>query len=305
MNEYNKKSGIVCIVGRPSTGKSSLINQICGEKISIVTPHPQTTRHKIPGIYNDNDSQIIFMDTPGFHQFSHSLNQKLSKISLQSLQDTDLILYLVDISRIFGKEEEILVTELIKFQDKLLLVFNKTDLINKMTDSNTDKIENIENVRIIKEKLNPKHCLFISVLKNDGIPELIQTIKERLDFGPVYYPDDYYTDQPIAFRIKEIIRERIMLYTKEEIPHAIYIDIIKMEVEESFIRCNAVIFVERESQKGIVIGKSGKLIKKIGIESRSELSRIFERSVDLFLKVKVNYKWRRNEKLLKKMFDFE
>jgi len=294
-NFSEKKVGFVSLIGRPSSGKSTLINTICGFKISIVSKHPQTTRFLVRGIFNDDDSQIIFVDTPGFHNFNSNLNRGLSNLAVRNLADCDLVLYLVDTTREFGDEENQIIEKLIGCQSRLIVAFNKID------DKNSkDSIKNI-----VKEKLKPKAFCEISGLNGKNIDILLKSIKECLDLGHIYYPEDYVTDQTIPFRITEVVREQIFNTTTEEVPHSTYVEVDSLDVKENNIKAYCTIYVEKDSQKGIIIGKGGKMIKTIGEKARISLKDIFEREVSLFLNVKLNLNWRKKDKLLKKMFQLE
>jgi GTPase len=294
LSDFTKKTGFIALIGRPSTGKSTLVNKICGYKISAVSDLPQTTQYLIKGIYNDEQSQIIFVDTPGYHHFDSNLNRGLSNLAIRNLSEGDVILYIVDLSRNFGEEEETIIKKLKSQSIPIILVFNKTDLKNQ----DSVKLQNE-----IQSRFDFKHVIEISGLNGDNIDKLIGLIKELLPEGPMYYPEDFVTDQTIPFRIKEIIREKICNFMKDEVPHSIYIDVEKLEVKTRKIKAYASIFVERESQKGLVIGNGGKMIKKIGESARLDLKEIFEKEFDLFLNVKVHYKWRRKDDFLKKKFN--
>lgn len=288
-----KKSGFVALIGRPSSGKSTLVNNICGYKISIVSKHPQTTRFLVKGIYNDDDSQIIFIDSPGFHNFNSNLNRGLTNLAVRNIQDADLILYLVDLSRDYGSEEDDIIKKLNGCEKKLVVVFNKLDI-----KKNNSKIR-----EQVLSKLNTDKFIEISSQNGDNIDKLLNLIKNMLQEGPQYYPDDFVTDQTIPFRISEVVREKIFTNTSEEIPHSCYVEVEEFTVNENKIVANALVCVEADSQKGMLIGKNGSMIKKIGTEARIDLEEIFERKVNLFLNVKVNSNWRKNDNLLKRMFD--
>ena len=297
MEVQKKKTGFVSLIGRPSSGKSTLINEICGFKVSIVSSKPQTTQFLVRGIYNDDDSQIIFIDTPGYHNFNSTINKNLSRLSVRNLTEGDLILYLVDSSREFGKEEEEIIDQLKKIKDlKIITVYNKIDSPNS-------KLDDVK--KEIRLKFNPENEIEISAKNGTNIKELIKIITGLLPFGEMYYPEEYVTDQSIPFRITEVIRENIMNNTTEEIPHSVYIEIESLEVKEDRITSHAVIFVDKDSQKGIIVGKGGAMIKKIGQESREELETIFEKKVNLFTKVKVHHNWKKDEKFIKKLYNLE
>ena len=297
----DRKTGFISIIGRPSVGKSTLINTICGYKISITSKYPQTTQFTIRGIYTDNDSQIIFIDTPGFNNSNKKLNRELSKIAIKTLNDGDLILYVVDIIREFGEEEKIIISHLQKYQDKLIIVFNKSDVAKKKLT--TEQI--LSKKGEILSDLTPMFYFEISALKKDNIDMLLLSIKKHLPFGPLYYPEEYVTDQDIKFRITELVREKIFRYCSEELPHSVYVKVDSLKIKEDKIIANSSIYVNKDSQKGIIIGESGKMIKKIGENARKDLKDIFEKDVMLFLNVKVDKNWIKKENFIKDMFRLE
>jgi GTP-binding protein Era len=294
LKESNFKSGFAVLIGRPSTGKSTLINNICGYKISAVSNTPQTTQYIIRGIYNDDESQIIFIDTPGYHHYDSNLNKGLSNLAVRTLKEADIILYLVDLSKNFGEEEDAIIKKLKSSAVPIILVYNKLDLKNN---------ESLILQKDIESRLEIQYKIEISSLNGTNVKTLISLIKSLLPEGPMYYPPEFVTDQTIPFRIKEIIREKICNFMKDEIPHATYVDIEKLDVTDKKITAYALIFIERESQKGMIIGKGGKMIKKIGESARIDLKEIFERDIDLFINVKTHYKWRRKDDFLKKKFN--
>lgn len=281
----------MALVGRPSTGKSTLLNTLIGEKVSIVSTVPQTTQHHIRGIYQDDESQIVFLDTPGFHVSSKKFNQSLLKEVRKCLKDADQILYLVDVSRKAGEEEYEIIKNLLPFQEKVILVYNKSDLLkNNYTDP------------LLTDFPDQKR-FFISALENSGLEPLISYLKELLPLGHPFYPDDYYTDQPMPLRISEIVREKVILNTKEELPHSIFIEIdsLNRDEERHILEIFGTIYTETESQKQILIGKNGQMIKKISQESREELEDIMEEKIFLRFNVKVLKNWKSNEKIIKKI----
>jgi GTPase len=292
----NKKSGFVSLIGRPSSGKSTLINRICGFKVSIVSKHPQTTRFLVKGIYNDDDSQIVFVDSPGYHHFNSNLNKGLSNLAVRNLTDADLILYLVDSTRQFGDEEREIISKLKVYEKNVIVVFNKIDDKNSFNTNVKDKF---------KEELDAVAFVEVSALNGKNVKDLIEIIKNNLQEGPMFYPEDYVTDQAIPFRVSEIVREKIFKNTKEEVPHGTYVEVDSFTITEEKLIAKATIYVERETQKGIVIGKGGLMIKRIGQDARKDLQKIFERDVDLFLNVKVHLNWKKDDKLLKKMFQLD
>lgn len=273
----NKKSWFVVIIWRPNVGKSSFVNAIIWEKVSIVTDVPQTTRKKILGIYNDEKSQIIFLDTPGIHSSKKEFNQKINSQATKSIEDADVVLYLVDPTRPYGEEEKMIESIFDAVLKPKVKVFTKSDI---------KKIPNE---------------FSISSLTKDGFSELMQRLQELLPFGPDYYPEDVYTYQDSESRIEEIVREKIFLFTQDEIPHATYVSVEDIEDQEKLLRIQAYIYVETESQKKIVIGKNASLLSKIWKLAREELEEIFGKKIFLSLRVKVLPKWRENKNTLEKV----
>ena len=270
------------------------MNELCGHKISIVAPSPQTTRNKVRGILTEDRGQLVFLDTPGYHLSDKKLNLQLKTVSVSALEDADLILYVIDSSRRSGEEEDALANILKQFHSKLVIAINKID----MRESNKDQLyENLEN-------LFPEASVIpVSALKGKGIDDLKSALFEKSKDGEKMYPDEFFTDQEPGFRASEIIREKAINRVKEELPHAIYVEISDMEEAEEgkVLWIRAFLIVERESQKGIVVGKGGAGIKEIRKAAQKELNTIFPYRVMLDLRVKANSKWRRNDQILKKL----
>ena len=283
------KSGFVSLVGRSNVGKSTILNAIIGKKISIVTPKKQTTRNSIQGIYNDNDSQIIFIDTPGIHKPINELGVKMDKASYSSIRDCDVAVLVVDASRPFGEGDQFLFDHL-KFDCKLIIAFNKIDLTN------------IELVSALKEKYkehyHPLAIVELSAIEKFGIEDLIKIIKENLDEGPQYYDLETITNMDIKFRIQEIIREKMLLILKEEVPHSVAVICSDIVNDVTPIEVYAKIIVERDSQKGIVIGAKGKMIKRIGTLARKDIEQLIGRHINLQLMVQVVDNWRNSSRFL-------
>lgn len=289
------KSGFVSLIGRPSAGKSTLMNTICGFKVSIVSALPQTTRFAVRGIVTEPNYQIVFVDTPGYHKAESYLNKELTAVAEQTLKDGDLVLYLVDLSRDFGEEEEAVVNLVRSYVGKSIIAFNKIDGIStKPQDCNVFKE--------VTSELPDVPYVFISAETGSGLKEMEQKIVSMLPNGPLYYPEEYVTDQPIPFRIEEVVREKVFERTKEEVPHSVYVKTENLIVTANKIKAYAAIYVDRESQKGIIVGKNGSVIKEIGSAARESLAEIFERNVQLFLTVKVHANWKKNKKFVDKMF---
>lgn len=280
-----KKVGYVSIIGRPNAWKSTFINSLLWEKISITTSIPQTTRRKVLAIYNDIDSQIIFLDTPWIHKSERDFNKKINEVAINSISDSDLIIYFIDSTR-EGGDEENYIKEIISSSNKpVLKVYTKCDL--------KSKINIPENENIVK----------ISSVDKTWFPELLEKIKSFLKVWPIFFSEDYYTKQDIFFRISEIIREKVFLHTKEELPHSVYVWVEEIDDKEEILRIVAYIYTETESQKYIIVWKWWSLISKIWKESRLELENIFEKKVFLALKAKAHKNWRKNEKLIKNLLN--
>jgi GTP-binding protein Era len=283
-------SGFVAIVGRPNVGKSSLINALVGAQVSIVTPVPQTTRNRILGIVNRPGAQIVFMDTPGIHKPLSRLNEQMMTFVRQALRDRDLILLVVDTSEPFGKGDQYTVELLKRFSPRALLALNKIDLIKKPALLPLmDRYAKLYDF----EEIVP-----ISALHGEGLPELTDAVVARLPEGPQYFPPDVYTDQPERFLVSEIIREKIIRHTRQELPWATAVLIDRFEEGEELTRIYAAVVVEKESQKAIVIGAGGQRIKQIGMDARRELQKLFPPKIFLELFVKVEPHWRDDRRVV-------
>lgn len=283
-------SGFVAIIGRPNSGKSTLINALVGEKVSIVTPVPQTTRNRILGIVNRPGIQIVFMDTPGIHKPGSRLNHRMMSFVRQALENRDLALLMVDTSVEFGHGDEFVLELLREYAVRAILVLNKIDLIRKprllpLIDRYS-KLYNFEEV------------FPISALKREGLDELLTSITTLLPEGEPLFPQDLYTDQPERFLAAEIIREKVILHTRQELPYVTAVRIDGFQESERITRIQATIVVEKESQKPIVIGSGGTQIKEIGTEARVDLERLFPPKVFLELYVRVEHEWRSDRRAL-------
>jgi GTPase len=284
------KSGFVAIVGRPNVGKSTLINALVGAKVSIVTPAPQTTRNRLLGILNRPDAQIIFMDTPGIHKPLSRLNEQMMDYVRQALEDRDFVFFLVDASAQFGKGEQFALEFIKKYAAKTFLLLNKIDLIKKpLLLPLIDRYSKLHDF----EEIFP-----ISALLGSGLQELLETLLKRLPEGPQYFPADIYTDQPERFLAGEIIREKVIRHTRQELPFVTAVLIERFEEAAKITRIYATIVVEKESQKPIVIGAAGQRIKQIGMEAREELEKLLAQKVFLELYVKVQPHWRNDRSLV-------
>jgi len=286
------KSGFVSIIGRPNVGKSTLLNKILGQKIVIATNKAQTTRRRIKGIYTTDEAQIVFVDTPGVHKPLDKMGEFLVEEAKFAVTDTDLIIFLVDVSTSAGKGDKWIAKNLLDTKIPILLVYNKSDLIK-------DELKREENILSYKTMFDKNFPTFkISAKTGRNIDTLIENIIRKLPDGDLIYPDDIVSDETIRNIAKEIIREKILENTKDEIPHASAVIIDKFEEQENIDRISATIYVDQDSQKGIVIGKKGAMLKKIGMEARIEIEKLTEKKAFLELYVKVSKNWRKNKKLV-------
>ena len=284
------KSGFVAVVGRPNAGKSTLVNALVQSKVSIVTPVPQTTRNRILGILHRPDAQVIFMDTPGVHKPLSRLNQQMMNYVRQALADRDLAVLIVDASERFGRGDEFVINLLNEYSPRTVLVLNKIDRVHK-----PDLLPLIDRY----SKLYAFEEIFpVSALTGDGLEALLAAIVERLPEGPPYFPADEYTDQPERFLASEIIREKVIRHTKQEMPYVTAVLIEKFEEDKTITRIHATIVVEKDSQKPIVIGAGGARLKVIGSEAREDLEKLFPPKVYLELYVKVEPHWRNNSAVI-------
>lgn len=278
------KSGFVAILGRPNVGKSTIINSVTNHKVSIVTDKSQTTRNNIIGIYNSSDAQIVFLDTPGIHKPLQQLGKEMNNMAYSAAHDVDVALLVVDASKPFGTGDQYIVDHVDVHDKPLIIVFNKIDLA---------RLDKTEELKAIYRSLFPK-AIFLDTVAKEGfnIDELIKTVVSLLPEGPAYYPTDVITDKDEIFNIKEIIREKILKQLRDEVPHSIAIYMDHIEWEHKPIQIYASIIVEKESQKGIVIGAGGKRIKEIGSKARVDIERYLKQHVFLELQVKVEPGWR-------------
>ncbi|AGM24911.1 GTPase Era [Spiroplasma chrysopicola] len=278
------KSGFVAIVGRPNVGKSTLLNSLLAQKVAIVSPKAQTTRNRIQGIYNDKEAQIVFMDTPGIHSAHHAMGKFMNKVALSSTKAAEVILFLVPANEYIGQNDHFILNALKERNVPVILVITKIDLVTN------DQL--LEKIAAWKGLYQFSEIIPISALKNNNTDRLLTILKSHLEVGPKYYPDEMISDQPELFLIREIIREKILFLTEEEVPHSVAILIDKLEEKPNLLKIIASICVERDSQKKIIIGKGGQLIKKIGTQAREELEQILNTKIYLELFVKVVNKWR-------------
>lgn len=278
------KSGFVSIIGRPNVGKSTLINRLVGEKIAIISSKPQTTRNNILGIVTEDDTQIVFTDTPGIHDPTSMLAEMMVKSANQAMADTDAILLLVEPIANVGRTEEKIIARLKKQNAPVILVINKIDTVRR------ELLLSV--IEAYTKVFDFAAVVPISAKKCDGIDVVKQEIKAFLKPGPQYFPEDMVTDQPERQMAAEIIREKLLRNLDKEVPHGIAIEIFSMEEDEAKLSIEANIYCEKQSHKGIIIGKGGEMLKKIGTEARMELERTHGKKVFLSLWVKVNEDWR-------------
>lgn len=291
MNKENThQAGFVNIIGRPNVGKSTLMNAMVGEKLSIITSKAQTTRHRIHGMVNDENYQIVFSDTPGILDPAYKLQESMLKSARAALSDADIILYITDPYE-NTEESDLFIDKLNKTETPVILLVNKVDQTNQ------------EDLEVLVEKwhqLLPKaEIIPISALKKFNVKAVLSRIISLLPVSPPFYPKDMLTDKSERFFTGEMIRERILVHYKKEIPYSVEIEIESFKEEETIIRIRAIIYVERDSQKGILIGHQGSALKRIGRESRLEMETFFQKKVFLEMQVKVQKDWRNNDKNLK------
>jgi len=295
-----KKCGIVTIVGRPNTGKSTLLNTILEEKITIVSPVPQTTRKSIRGIFTDERGQIVFVDTPGMHISPHKLGKLLIKEIDASLEGIDLVIHLVDTTRAPGREEELLVEKLKNLKIPIILGLNKIDLRPVFLDNYIKLWEEVKQKKA-QEMLDELILMPLSALKGINVDKLLENIFTLLPCGPLLYPEDIVCDFPQKLAIADLIREKLFMLMKEEIPHSLAVYIEEMRPEKKCIYIRAIILVERDSQKAIVIGKDGSILKEVGQKARQDIEEILEKKVFLETYVKVKPNWREDPLILKEL----
>ena len=295
------KSGFIALVGRPNVGKSTLLNAIMGKKVAITSNKPQTTRNLIQGIYNDSESQMVFVDTPGIHKPKHKLGKLLNKQTYLTFNDVDIILFLIDITEEFGKGDKFVIDLFQNVNKPVILVINKIDKLPR-----TEILRKIEEY---KDLYNFDEIIPISAYKGDNVDRLISVLKSKLTDNIKYYDDETWTNVSTRFLISELIREKILELTDEEVPHSVSVVVDQIEYNNNAVNINATIVVDRENLKKILVGKNGSMIKEIGIRSRKDIEPLLDRNVYLDLFVKVIPKWRDREKFLNeigyKEFNFD
>ena len=299
MNRENFKSGFVSILGRPNVGKSTLLNALVGDKISIISPIPQTTRYQIKGILNFENAQVVFIDTPGIHCFKDKFTLHLHTVAKSSVEGCDLIIYVVDVTRRPGEEEEQLMNILSKQDIKIIMVLNKIDLRVKFINAYIDSWKNKAKNRRGEDTL--LYYLPLSAKKGTNIDKLKDTLVQSLPEGHPYYDVNSLTDFPLKFRVADIIREKLFLNLKEELPHSLAVEIEEIKDKKKVIYIKANIYVKRNSQKKIIVGKEGEIMKEIGILSRGEIEKIYSKKVFLDIWVKVLENWQEKPRILKEL----
>lgn len=291
-DNHKFRSGFVAIIGRPNVGKSTLMNHLIGQKIAIMSDKPQTTRNKIHGVYTTDDTQIVFLDTPGIHKPQSKLGDYMIKTAESALQEVEAALFLIDASEGLGGGDRFIIEQLKKVNTPVFLVMNKID-----------KIEPEQLLPLIaqyNELYTFAEIVPISALQGNNVGTLLEQITKYLPEGPQYYPADQITDHPEQFVCAELIREKILHMTREEVPHSIAVTIEDMRVQDNgVVYIGAVIFVERDSQKGIIIGKKGDMLKEVGKQARKDIEALLGSRIFLELWVKVKKDWRNQERILR------
>lgn len=293
------KSGFVSFIGRPNVGKSTLLNNIIGKKVAIATNKPQTTRNLIQGIYNDTNSQIVFVDTPGIHKPSNKLGAVLNRQAYYTFDEVDVVVLLVDGSQALGSGDKFVIERLKEIKQPVILVINKIDKLSK---------EQIYlKIKEYSELYDFKEIIPLSAMKNNNVKELIKVLKEYLPDGEKMYDEDLYTSSSERFMVSEIIREKVFNLTEQEVPHSLTCVVEEMKFNRNSVSIVASIIVERDSLKKIIIGAGGAKIKQIGIEARTDIEKLLAKKVYLELYVRTIAKWRDKEKYLMEFgyYDFE
>ncbi|MCA9408270.1 MAG: GTPase Era [Candidatus Omnitrophica bacterium] len=294
------KCGMVSIVGRPNVGKSTLLNSIVGEKIAIVSTVPQTTRQQIRGIYNDKRGQIVFIDTPGLHMAKDKLDQFMNKASAATVDEVDCLIYLVDTSRKIGREEESIAQNLKTVKKPIIFGLNKVDLKGKYLSEYIEFWEKVKEEKV--EQMKNFSMIALSGEKERNVEKLVDILFDFLPEGPALYPEDIISDFPQKLAIADIIREKLLKILRQEIPHSVGVVIEHMQpVKKKTMHIKGLILVEKETQKEIVIGKQGRVLKQVGTEARKELEDLLETKVFLELHVKYQKRWRDNISLLQEL----
>lgn len=292
MSENNAhRSGFATLIGRPNVGKSTLMNRLIGQKIAITSNKPQTTRNRIQTVLTLPEGQIVFLDTPGIHKAKNKLGDYMVSVAERTLNEVDVVLWLVEPSTFIGAGERHIIEQLKKIKTPVILVINKTDTVKRE--------EILKFIDTYRKELDFQEIVPVSALKGDNTDTLVQCILKYLPYGPAFYDEDTITDQPMRQIVAELIREKALRLLSEEIPHGIAVSIESMKGRKGLYDIEATIICERESHKGIVIGKGGQMLKQIGSKARPEIEDLLERKVNLQLWVKVKKDWRDSDFLLK------
>lgn len=290
MNEKHK-SGFVALIGRPNVGKSTLMNSIIGQKIAITSKKPQTTRNRIQTVYTSDEGQIVFVDTPGIHKSKNKLGDYMVNVAERSLKEVDVILWLVEPTDYIGAGEQHIIEQLKKVNIPIILVVNKIDTVKRE--------QLLGYIDTYRKEVDFAEVVPVSALKRDNTDVLVEQIMKYLPYGPAFYDEDTITDQPIRQIVAELIREKVLRSIDEEIPHGVAVTIDTMKFGKKLVDINATIICERDSHKGIIIGKGGLMLKKIGSLARPEIEDLLEQHVNLQLWVKVKKDWRDSDYLIK------
>jgi len=291
MMKETHKSGFAALIGRPNVGKSTLMNCLIGQKIAITSKKPQTTRNRIQTVYTSDEGQIVFVDTPGIHKAKNKLGDYMVNVAEHSLREVDVVLWLVEPTDYIGAGEQHIIEELKKVKTPVILVINKIDTVKKE--------QLLESIDIYRKQLAFAEIVPVSALKKDNTDVLITQIMKYLPEGPAFYDEDTITDQPTRQIVAELIREKVLRSIDEEIPHGVAVTIESMKYSKKIVDIHATIICERDSHKGIIIGKSGQMLKKIGSMARPEIEDLLEQHVNLQLWVKVKKDWRDSDFLIK------
>jgi GTP-binding protein Era len=290
MNE-KYKSGFCALIGRPNVGKSTLMNCLIGQKIAITSSKPQTTRNRIQTVYTSDEGQIVFVDTPGIHKAKNKLGDYMVNVAEHSLKEVDVILWLVEPTDYIGAGEQHIIEQLKKVNTPIILVINKIDTVKRE--------QLLGYIDAYRKELDFAEIVPVSALKNDNTEVLIEQIMKYLPYGPAFYDEDTITDQPTRQIVAELIREKVLKCIDDEIPHGVAVTIEKMKYSKKIVDIDATIICERDSHKGIIIGKGGAMLKKIGSAARFEIEDLLEQHVNLQLWVKVKKDWRDSDFLIK------
>ncbi len=285
------KSGFAALIGRPNVGKSTLMNCLIGQKIAITSKKPQTTRNRIQTVYNSEEGQIVFVDTPGIHKAKNKLGDYMVNVAEHSLREVDVILWLVEPTDYIGAGEQHIIELLKKVKAPIILVMNKIDTVKKE--------ELLQYIDAYRKQIDFAEVVPVSALKADNTDVLIEQIMKYLPYGPAFYDEDTITDQPVRQIVAELIREKVLRCINEEIPHGVAVTIESMKYRKKIVDINATIICERDSHKGIIIGKGGAMLKKVGSLARPEIEEMLEKQANLQLWVKVKKDWRDSDFMIK------